>query len=205
MTDWYEPPAVHRGQCGACRRCRSRGSIHACATRAARLHRAQHSGVDGRALSLPRAVPGDGGARGRARAGLQDRVRDRLSEPQRPSRGSLARARYLRLSRAQARAGGPRGRRCSAPLGFICDHVEVLYDLDIEAAEVCREIGLPMVARAGGQRSPALPRHDGRRGAARLPPLRARAPAGTGAGEYEEDCWRSEPSRSWRWLAQSLG
>jgi ferrochelatase len=34
-----------------------------------------------------------------------------------------------------------------APLGFICDHVEVLYDLDIEAAAVCREMGLPM-ARA---------------------------------------------------------
>ena len=26
-----------------------------------------------------------------------------------------------------------------------CDHIEVLYDLDREAAEVCREIGLPMV------------------------------------------------------------
>ncbi len=35
------------------------------------------------------------------------------------------------------------------PLGFLCDHVEVLYDLDVEAAEVCREIALPMVrARA---------------------------------------------------------
>lgn len=33
------------------------------------------------------------------------------------------------------------------PAGFICDHVEVLYDLDVEAAAVCREIGLPM-ARA---------------------------------------------------------
>lgn len=31
------------------------------------------------------------------------------------------------------------------PAGFICDHVEVLYDLDVEAAGVCREIGLPMV------------------------------------------------------------
>lgn len=31
------------------------------------------------------------------------------------------------------------------PIGFVCDHVEVLYDLDREAAEVCREIGLPMV------------------------------------------------------------
>ena len=33
------------------------------------------------------------------------------------------------------------------PLGFICDHIEVLYDLDREAADVCRDIGLPM-ARA---------------------------------------------------------
>jgi ferrochelatase len=31
------------------------------------------------------------------------------------------------------------------PIGFVCDHVEVLYDLDQEAAAVCREIGLPMV------------------------------------------------------------
>jgi ferrochelatase len=31
------------------------------------------------------------------------------------------------------------------PIGFLCDHIEVLYDLDIEAAAVCREIGLPMV------------------------------------------------------------
>jgi len=30
------------------------------------------------------------------------------------------------------------------PIGFVCDHVEVLYDLDHEAAEVCREVGLPM-------------------------------------------------------------
>lgn len=34
------------------------------------------------------------------------------------------------------------------PIGFVCDHVEVLYDLDVEAAAVCREIGLPMVRAA---------------------------------------------------------
>ncbi len=33
------------------------------------------------------------------------------------------------------------------PIGFVCDHIEVLYDLDREAADVSREIGLPM-ARA---------------------------------------------------------
>lgn len=32
-----------------------------------------------------------------------------------------------------------------SPIGFLCDHIEVLYDLDHEAAEVCRAIGLPMV------------------------------------------------------------
>ena len=31
------------------------------------------------------------------------------------------------------------------PIGFICDHIEVLWDLDHDAAGVGREIGLPMV------------------------------------------------------------
>jgi len=31
------------------------------------------------------------------------------------------------------------------PVGFVCDHVEVLYDLDREAADVCASLGLPMV------------------------------------------------------------
>jgi ferrochelatase len=30
------------------------------------------------------------------------------------------------------------------PVGFLCDHVEGLYDLDIEAAEACRETGVRM-------------------------------------------------------------
>jgi ferrochelatase len=47
--------------------------------------------------------------------------------------------------RQEAASGLPAAVLC--PLGFICDHIEVLYDLDVEAADVCREIGLPM-ARA---------------------------------------------------------
>jgi ferrochelatase len=35
-----------------------------------------------------------------------------------------------------------------APVGFVSDHLEVLYDLDIEAAELARSLGLHMV-RAG--------------------------------------------------------
>ncbi len=28
------------------------------------------------------------------------------------------------------------------PIGFVCDHVEVLYDLDVEAAEIAKGAGL---------------------------------------------------------------
>jgi len=34
------------------------------------------------------------------------------------------------------------------PIGFICDHIEILFDLDVEAADTCREIGLPMTRAA---------------------------------------------------------
>jgi protoporphyrin/coproporphyrin ferrochelatase len=32
-----------------------------------------------------------------------------------------------------------------APIGFISDHMEVVYDLDTEAADLCRELGIRMV------------------------------------------------------------
>jgi len=35
-----------------------------------------------------------------------------------------------------------------APIGFVCDHMEVVVDLDIDAAAIARELGLTMV-RAG--------------------------------------------------------
>jgi ferrochelatase len=46
---------------------------------------------------------------------------------------------YLRRERA---AGLSAAVIC--PIGFVCDHIEVLYDLDREAADICREIGLSM-------------------------------------------------------------
>jgi ferrochelatase len=30
------------------------------------------------------------------------------------------------------------------PVGFLCDHIEVLYDLDVEASDVCRRLGIAM-------------------------------------------------------------
>ena len=41
-----------------------------------------------------------------------------------------------------------------SPIGFVSDHVEVLYDLDVEAAAVCREIGLPMARAAAANDHP---------------------------------------------------
>jgi ferrochelatase len=46
---------------------------------------------------------------------------------------------YLRRARADGLAAA-----VLCPIGFVCDHVEVLYDLDHEAAAVCAQIGLPM-------------------------------------------------------------
>ncbi|MGA8348664.1 MAG: ferrochelatase, partial [Isosphaeraceae bacterium] len=31
------------------------------------------------------------------------------------------------------------------PIGFLSDHMEVLYDLDVEAMHLCKELGLRMV------------------------------------------------------------
>jgi ferrochelatase len=34
------------------------------------------------------------------------------------------------------------------PIGFLCDHIEVLFDLDVEVADSCREIGVSMARAA---------------------------------------------------------
>ena len=50
---------------------------------------------------------------------------------------------YLRAERGRGLAAA-----VICPIGFVCDHVEVLYDLDTEAAQVCRDVGLPMARAA---------------------------------------------------------
>jgi len=49
---------------------------------------------------------------------------------------------HLRELKAQGASGA-----VLAPIGFVSDHMEVVYDLDVQAAETAREIGLP-IARA---------------------------------------------------------
>jgi ferrochelatase len=43
-----------------------------------------------------------------------------------------------------------------SPIGFLCDHVEVLYDLDVEAAQTAREIGVTLVRAAAPNSHPGL-------------------------------------------------
>ena len=40
------------------------------------------------------------------------------------------------------------------PVGFVCDHIEVLYDLDVEAAGVARELGLPVARSSSANAHP---------------------------------------------------
>ena len=56
---------------------------------------------------------------------------------------------YLRREHAQGLAAA-----VICPVGFLCDHIEVLYDLDREAADVCTSIGLPMVRAAAANDDP---------------------------------------------------
>ncbi len=43
-----------------------------------------------------------------------------------------------------------------APVGFVSDHMEIVYDLDTEAAALCRELGLNMVRAATAGTYPAF-------------------------------------------------
>lgn len=42
------------------------------------------------------------------------------------------------------------------PIGFVSDHIEVVYDLDVEAAQTARELGLPMARAATVGTDPAF-------------------------------------------------
>ena len=58
---------------------------------------------------------------------------------------------YLRAERGRGLAAA-----IIAPIGFVADHLEVLYDLDTEAAAVCRTLDLPMQRAAAANDHPAF-------------------------------------------------
>jgi ferrochelatase len=94
------------------------------------------------ARRLREASGGDAGLNPRATADYACVYQSRSGRPEDPWLGPDV-CEYLRAAR-----GGGLDAVVLSPIGFVCDHIEVLYDLDVEAAAVCREIGLPMVRAA---------------------------------------------------------
>ncbi|MXZ72751.1 MAG: ferrochelatase [Acidobacteria bacterium] len=58
---------------------------------------------------------------------------------------------YLRVERNRGLAAV-----VIAPIGFVADHLEVLYDLDTEAADLCRAMDLPMQRASAANDHPAF-------------------------------------------------
>lgn len=58
---------------------------------------------------------------------------------------------YLRTARANGLAAA-----VICPIGFVCDHIEVLWDLDEEAAAVCRDAGIEMARAEAANAEPVF-------------------------------------------------
>jgi ferrochelatase len=43
-----------------------------------------------------------------------------------------------------------------SPIGFVCDHVEVLYDLDVEAKQIANELGVTTARARAANDHPAF-------------------------------------------------
>ena len=44
----------------------------------------------------------------------------------------------------------------SCPVGFVCDHLEILYDIDIEAQDVARDVGVALIRTESPNDDPAF-------------------------------------------------
>ena len=121
------------------------------------VHRPQHSAGDGRQLPLRSATreASPAGRRGR-RPAATGSWSTKAAAARRSSRG------WSRTS-ATASSNSTPPASCSdvvvVPIGFISDHMEVLFDLDTEARELCERAGRPHAARRD-RRHPSAVRHD---------------------------------------------
>ena len=118
------------------------------------VHRAQHPGGHGRAQrARRRRLPGPAGRGGRAGRGpAGPALAAGLLQPQRPAVAALAGPRRQRLP-GRAGAAGSRA-VVVVPIGFVSDHMEVRFDLDIEAAQTAERLGLPFARAATPGTSP---------------------------------------------------
>ena len=85
-----------------------------------------------------------------------------------------------------------------APIGFLSDHLEVLYDLDVEAKQLCDQRGINMVRAATVGTHPRFIRMIGELIAERLTSDSDRPALGTHGPSHDicpRDCCRYEPRR----------
>ena len=115
--------------------------------RTSRVHGSQHSHLDGPKLRLRapacRDLPIDRRGGGHPPRTLGTRV----PEPERAARAIRGSSRISSII-SKTYDGAELQSIVIQPVGFLSDHMEVLYDLDHEAQPVCEELGLLMV-RAG--------------------------------------------------------
>lgn len=86
-----------------------------------------------------------------ARAGIADWVlvfQSRSGRPEDPWLGPDI-CEYLRTEASRGLVAA-----VVCPIGFVCDHIEVLWDLDEEAASVARELGIGMARAAAANADP---------------------------------------------------
>ena len=100
-------------------------------------------------------------------------------------------------------AGGPTRAVLIVPLGFVSDHMEVVYDLDVEAAQTAASLGLAFARATAPGSSERFARMvcelvAERTGSPGAPPL-ALGGFGPAAGDCPADCCRyASPSRAGR-------
>ena len=110
--------------------------------RLGRLHRALAAGADpGRRRPLPRAAARDLAPRRRARAGLGERWSFAFQSASPTGEPWLGPDILDELERLH---GDGVGKVLVAPVGFVSDHLEILWDLEIEAREKAGELGLEL-------------------------------------------------------------
>jgi ferrochelatase len=96
----------------------------------------------------------------------------------------------------EAAAGGSSPEIVISPIGFLSDHVEVLYDLDVEARGTCDELGLSMIRTATVGTHPRFVGMIRELLEERLDPSRPRLAIGEQAARPNScasDCCRYEP------------
>jgi ferrochelatase len=54
------------------------------------------------------------------------------------------------------RAAAGRRRVLAAPIGFVCDHTEILFDIDVQAAAAARDCGVTLRRTGSLNTSPAF-------------------------------------------------